>query len=47
MTLEQHLDQLGVRAQPTAPASKLQIPRPAGTPDQWIGIWYRDGNIPH
>lgn len=47
MTLEQHLDQLGVRAQPTTPASTPQSARPAGTPDQRVGTWHRDGDIPH
>ena len=26
----------------TPPAS-----RPAGPPQSWPGVWYRDGNIPH
>ena len=45
--IDRILDQLGVRAQPTTPASKPQLPRPAGTPDQWVGTWHRSGDIPH
>lgn len=42
--IERILDQLGVRAQPT-PTKIAQ--RPPGQPNDWKGIWYPDGNIPH
>jgi hypothetical protein len=43
MTLEEILDQLGVRAQPT-PKPK---PAPPAVKRSFGGVWYDDNNIPH
>ena len=40
--LDRILDTLGVRAQPTPPK-----PVPQPDPNQFKGVWYRDGEIPH
>jgi hypothetical protein len=47
MTLEQHLNELGVIARPATPQPKQPTDRPDGPPSTWRGIWYVDGNIPH
>ena len=44
--LERQLNELGVIARPTP--TKQPLPdRPSGPPNDWRGVWYRDGIIPH
>lgn len=46
MSIEQHLNELGVIARP---ASAPPAPKPEPRPDPRLspGIYYPDGNIPH